>query len=54
VFGISFSPKYAESLELDPEKVYNKALADLDFKYVRLSADWDELETKKVFIIFLE
>jgi len=47
VFGISFSPKYAESLELDPEKVYNKALADLDFKYVRLSADWDELENEK-------
>ncbi len=47
VFGISFSPKYARSLELDPEEIYNKALTDLDFKYIRLSASWDELEKVK-------
>lgn len=43
-FGITFSKKRAESLNLDWRDVYQAILKDLKVKKIRLSAYWDEIE----------
>jgi len=47
IFGVSFSPQYARYLGLDANKVYQSILDDWHFKYIRLSAQWDVIETTK-------
>lgn len=47
VYGISFSPEYAESLNLDWHKAYIAILDGLKPKYLRLSASWSSVESKK-------
>ena len=44
IFGVSFSPYYAESLGLDWRKTYLAILDDLQVDRVRLAAYWDHLE----------
>ncbi len=43
--GITFSPKYAHSLGLDPQTTYVRMLEELRIKRVRLPVYWDEIET---------
>ncbi len=47
IFGTSFSPAYARYLGLDAGQVYKTILDDWQFKYLRLSAQWDTIEKKK-------
>lgn len=42
--GLTFSPKYAQELGLDPRQTYQKMLSDLRVKYLRLPVYWDEVE----------
>ncbi len=42
--GVTFSPRYAQSLGLNPKALFNQMLLDLDLKYVRLPVYWDEVE----------
>lgn len=42
--GVTFSPKYASELFLDPKKTYLNMLEDLQIKYLRLPVYWDEVE----------
>lgn len=44
VFGVSFNADYARYLGLDPKKVLETMLSEWKFKYVRLSAQWNNLE----------
>lgn len=44
-FGVTFSPRYANQLGLDPRETYTKILTDLKVKKVRLPVYWDEIET---------
>lgn len=44
-FGVTFSPRYASELMLDPKKIYLEMLDDLKVKTVRLPVYWDEVET---------
>lgn len=46
-FGLSYSPKYAKSLNLDPKQTYQQILKDLRVKNIRLIVYWDELEAEK-------
>jgi len=46
-FGVSFAPRYAKELGLDPKKTYTSILEDLQVKNIRLSAYWDEIEPEK-------
>ncbi|MDP3733173.1 MAG: beta-galactosidase, partial [Candidatus Daviesbacteria bacterium] len=46
-FGVSFSPRYAQELGLDPRLTYQSILTDLSIKSVRLSALWDEIESEQ-------
>lgn len=46
-FGVSYSPRYAKDLGLDPKQTYSSILDDLNVKYIRLSAYWDEIEPKE-------
>ncbi len=43
-FGVSYSPRYATQLGLDPQKTYLSILEDLKVRNLRLSAYWDEVE----------
>lgn len=43
-YGLTFSKKQANNLNLDWEKVYLDILDDLKVKKIRLSAYWDEIE----------
>jgi hypothetical protein len=47
VYGISFSPEYAQSLNLDWQKAYIAILDGLKPKYLRLSAPWSNIESRK-------
>lgn len=47
IFGVSFSPQYARYLGLDMEKTYKTIIDDWQFKYIRLSAQWDWIEKTK-------
>lgn len=44
IFGASFNPGQARLLGEDPKMIFNFLADDLEFKYVRLSAQWDEIE----------
>ncbi len=46
-YGLTFSAPYAESLGLNWKDAYASILKDLNPKYVRLSAYWDSVESKK-------
>lgn len=45
-FGVSFSPRYATKLGLDPKITFQDILTNLKVKNIRLSAYWDEIEPK--------
>ncbi|MCD6471285.1 beta-galactosidase [bacterium] len=47
IWGITFSPKRAETFGLNWKRVYQKILSDLRVKKLRLSAYWPEIEKKK-------
>jgi len=47
IFGVSFNPEYASSLGEEPRQVFDWLISDLGFKYVRFSAQWDEIEKQK-------
>jgi len=42
--GLTYSPKYAISLGLDPKSTFTKILSDLNVKTIRLPVYWDEVE----------
>ncbi len=44
-FGASFSKSYTESLDLDWQATYLAILDDLGVRRLRLSSEWDEIET---------
>lgn len=44
--GVTFSPKYAKSLNLDWQKTYLHILDDLQVKNLRIPSYWDVLEPK--------
>ncbi|HBQ50626.1 TPA: hypothetical protein DD690_01430 [Candidatus Daviesbacteria bacterium] len=46
-FGVSFSPRYALELGLNPKLTYQSILQELGTKSVRLSAYWDEIESEE-------
>ncbi len=43
-FGVTFSKKFAEELELDWREAFIATIDDLDVKYIRLPIYWDEVE----------
>ena len=43
-FGVSFSPKYASQLQLNPYQVLTAILDELKIRKFRLMAYWDEIE----------
>jgi len=43
-WGVSFSPKQAESLELDWREVYRSILTELNVTHLRLNSFWSDLE----------
>lgn len=45
--GVSFSPRYATELGIDPKQTFTNILKDLQVKHLRLSAYWDEIEPVK-------
>ncbi|MBI4252594.1 hypothetical protein HY623_00210 [Candidatus Uhrbacteria bacterium] len=44
VFGVSFTPAYATSLDLNWQAAYTAMLDDLGVRHFRLSAQWDTIE----------
>lgn len=46
-FGVTFSPRYAQSLGLDPKAVYSGILDEIGVKRLRLPLYWDEIEKNK-------
>jgi hypothetical protein len=44
IYGVSFNSEYAVYLGLNSDKVFDTILNKWNFKYVRLSAQWDEIE----------
>ncbi len=42
--GVTFSPRYAAELGLDPEKAYSDMLNKMQVKHIRLPVYWDEFE----------
>ncbi len=42
--GITYSPRYAMELGLNPKTTFIKILSDLNLKYLRLPVYWDEVE----------
>jgi hypothetical protein len=47
IFGVSYSPVYAQYLGLDYQNTYTKIVKDLGFSHVRLMAQWDQIEKEK-------
>lgn len=45
--GVTFSPRYAEELGLDPDEVFDALVTDLKPGIVRLPVYWDEVEIEK-------
>ena len=43
-FGVSFTPRYANELGLDPKQIYISILENLGERHIRLAAYWDEIE----------
>lgn len=46
-YGVAFSKKHAQSLDLDWQEAYLATLDELKIKKLRLSAYWDETEPKR-------
>jgi hypothetical protein len=44
IYGVSFNSEYAGYLGLDAKKVFTKILDEWNFRYIRLSAQWDLIE----------
>ncbi len=44
IYGASFNAEYATYLELDPLTVFTSMIDDLGFRYLRISAQWEEIE----------
>jgi len=44
ILGVTFSPRYARYLGLDPHTVFVDMLDELDIRHVRLPLYWDEIE----------
>lgn len=44
IYGASFNAEYATYLELDPLTVFTSMMDDLGFKFLRISAQWEEIE----------
>lgn len=53
-FGVSFSPRYASELKLDPKVSYTKILNELKIKSVRIPLYWDEVEPLKNYYDFVD
>lgn len=47
IYGASFNAEYASYLGLDVKEAFNKILDEWQFKYIRLSAQWDLIEKIK-------
>ncbi len=47
IYGVNFNSEYAAYLGFNPRHVYEKILDDWQFKYIRLSAQWDLIEKTK-------
>lgn len=47
IYGVSFNSEYASYLGLNSREVYKAILNDWGFRYLRLSAQWDEIEKQK-------
>jgi len=47
IYGVSFNTEYVEYLGLDTKLSFIKIVDDWQFKYVRLSAQWDLIEKTK-------
>lgn len=47
IYGVSFNTEYASFLGLSPRESYLKILDNWQFKYIRLSAQWDLIEKTK-------
>ncbi len=47
IYGVSFNTEYASYLGLDPRAAFTKILDEWQFKYIRLSAQWDLIEKTK-------
>ena len=45
--GITFSPKYAKELKLDPKLTFDKVLNDFNIKFLRIPIYWDEVEVNE-------
>lgn len=44
IFGVTYSPRYAQSFGLNPQQTYTQALDELQIKNIRLPVYWDEVE----------
>jgi len=47
IYGVSFNTEYAAYLGLNPRNAFTKILDDWQFKYLRLTAQWDLIEKTK-------
>ncbi|HSR89550.1 MAG TPA: beta-galactosidase [Candidatus Udaeobacter sp.] len=47
IYGVSFNPEYGNYLGLDTKKSFLKIVDNWNFKYIRLSAQWDLIEKEK-------
>ncbi|MFA5175151.1 MAG: beta-galactosidase [Patescibacteria group bacterium] len=47
IYGASFSSEHARYLGLEPKEVFKTILDEWNFKYIRLSAQWDLIEKEK-------
>lgn len=43
-FGVTFSPRYAASLGLNPHDIYAQMFKDMNIKKIRIPAYWDDIE----------
>ncbi len=50
-YGVTFSPKFAESLNLDWKETYLKVLDDLKVRNLRLPTYWDDDLSKVDFML---
>ncbi len=47
IYGVSFSTEYARYLGFNPKDIFIKMLDEWNFKYIRLSAQWNLIEKVK-------
>lgn len=47
IYGVSFNTEYANYLGFDSKTVFNKILNEWNFRYIRLSAQWNLIEKTK-------